>query len=109
MQGNPDHGRTVNCVINGTDFDKTCSFLLQSWEVGLMCRLEVDVFLDYLESASDEGAASAFSKESFMKEVSSKMKSWKSVQETRETYIDAFESATSTLDGLCVHSQGSGH
>ena len=101
MYGNPDHGRTVNCVINGTDFDKTCSFLLQSWEVGLMCRLEVDIFLDYLENASDEGAASAFSKESFMKEVSSKMKSRKSVQETRETYIDAFESVTSTLDGLC--------
>ena len=35
-----------------------------------------------------------------MKEVSSRMKSWKSVKETHETYINAFESVTSTLDGL---------
>ena len=83
------HGRTANCVINGTDFDKTCSFLFQSWEA--MYRLEVDIFLDYLENGSGEGAASAFSKESFMKEVSSRMKSWKSVKETHETYINAFE------------------
>ena len=36
------HGRTANCIINGTDFDKTCSFLLQSWEA--MYRLEIDMF-----------------------------------------------------------------
>ena len=65
-----------------------------------MYRLEIDMFLDYLEKGSHEGAASAFSKKSFMKEISSRMESWKSIKETNETYIKTFESITSKLDGL---------
>jgi len=91
-------GRTEKCVLNSTDFEKTFAFIVQSWEA--MYRVEISLFLDSLERGSDEGAAAAFSKNNFLKEVAVKMKKWENIKEPAELYIEAFQSLSGILDGL---------
>jgi hypothetical protein len=91
-------GRTEKGVRNCTDFEKTFAFFMQSWES--MYRLEIDMFLQYLEQGSDEGAAAAFSKDVFVNNVSSKMRSWKNANDTTDSYINALMSIDEDLQGL---------
>jgi hypothetical protein len=91
-------GRTENCVKTCTDFEKTSSFFLQTWEA--LYRIELSMFFDYLENGYNDRAAAAFSKDVFMQNILDNMESWENLHETHDTYLTSLQSISEQLDGL---------
>jgi hypothetical protein len=91
-------GRTEKCVSDCTDFDKTTLFLLQSWEA--VYRLQLELFYKHLEEESSGASACEFSKDIFLRHVSSSMDKWRDINASQENFISSLDSIANELNGL---------